>query len=117
MGFWIPAILLGSVGASHHYASKELDYITKEADQPTFGFWWGVSLGVLGGVWIGFSYHQGIRRGLKCLEWFAGVDESASNKQNTAFHHSPSQLCTSDMHPSNHTGYIPVPPKPNLAAP
>lgn len=111
MGFWIPAILLGSVGASHHYASKELDFITKEADQPTFGFWWGVSLGVLGGIWIGFNCHQSIRRSIKCLEWLAGIDETSSTKRDPVSH--PAQFYSSDIANNSAAGYNPLPTKNN----
>lgn len=70
MGFWIPALLVGGVGASHHYATRELDYITKEVEQPTFGFWWGVLLGVLSGIWIGVSFHGSFLGAFRWMEWF-----------------------------------------------
>ncbi|KAF8821110.1 hypothetical protein IE077_004381 [Cardiosporidium cionae] len=55
MGFFIPALFFGGLGMSHLYATKELDDIFREGDQPLFGFWWGAAIGLLGGIWIGWN--------------------------------------------------------------
>lgn len=82
MGIWIPALLLGGVGASHHYASRELDYITKEVEQPTFGFWWGISLGLFGGLWTGITFRSAFIRAFKWLEWIVTFGEFGGNRRN-----------------------------------
>lgn len=40
---------------SQHLASKELDDLIREAEQPIFGFWWGVGLGFVIGAWAGYN--------------------------------------------------------------
>lgn len=41
---------------TQHLASRELDDLLRQAEQPIFGFWWGVGFGVLIGVWIGYNF-------------------------------------------------------------
>ena len=55
MGFFLPALLLGGFGVSQHLASKELDDLIREAEQPLFGFWWGAGLGFVAGIWCGYN--------------------------------------------------------------
>lgn len=62
MGFFLPALLLGGFGVSQHLASKELDDLIREADQPVFGFWWGVGLGFLVGAWAGYNLGPFIKK-------------------------------------------------------
>ncbi|PFH36150.1 hypothetical protein BESB_043420 [Besnoitia besnoiti] len=56
MGFFLPALFVGGLGMTQHLASRELDDLLRQAEQPVFGFWSGVGFGVLLGVWIGFNF-------------------------------------------------------------
>lgn len=56
MGFFLPALFVGGLGMTQHLASRELDDIVRQAEQPVFGFWWGFSLGALTGLWIGCNF-------------------------------------------------------------
>eukprot|EP00922_Rhytidocystis_sp_ex-Travisia-forbesii_P009631 GHVS01014086.1.p1 GENE.GHVS01014086.1~~GHVS01014086.1.p1 ORF type:complete len:209 (-),score=63.59 GHVS01014086.1:262-888(-) len=84
-GFFLPAALMGGLGLSHHFASRELDDIYKQAETPLFGFWWGVGLGVLAGVWVGANFHRffgllfdfgetAVRLGMQLLTTRGGAD-------------------------------------------
>ncbi|CBZ50511.1 conserved hypothetical protein [Neospora caninum Liverpool] len=56
MGFFLPALFVGGLGMTQHLASRELDDLLRQAEQPLFGFWWGVGFGVIIGVWVGYNF-------------------------------------------------------------
>ncbi|KEP61397.1 UNVERIFIED_CONTAM: hypothetical protein HHA_320470 [Hammondia hammondi] len=66
MGFFLPALFVGGLGMTQHLASRELDDLIRQAEQPLFGFWWGVGFGVVVGVWVGCNFASFFRR-LKTL--------------------------------------------------
>lgn len=57
MVLFVPA-LLGGLGLSHLYASRELDHIAREAEEPFLKFWHGTAIGLVAGVWIGANFHS-----------------------------------------------------------
>lgn len=67
MSWWIPLLLLGGVGASHHAATRELEYVSRE-DKPLFNVWWGLGIGFALGLTVGIRYNGTIKLAGKILD-------------------------------------------------
>lgn len=89
MSWWIPILLLGGVGASHHAATRELEYVSRD-EQPLLNVWWGLGIGFAIGVTVGFRYHGTIKLATNVLDQvitnkLADTENQPPNKNNCGF--------------------------------
>lgn len=76
MVFFLPAMVLGGLGTSHHYATKELENISKASNRHRVGFFWGAAFGLTIGVWLGANFSKAFLRLFSMTDWLLGSDSS-----------------------------------------
>eukprot|EP00389_Voromonas_pontica_P018584 GDKH01029241.1.p2 GENE.GDKH01029241.1~~GDKH01029241.1.p2 ORF type:complete len:89 (+),score=5.07 GDKH01029241.1:121-387(+) len=79
MGFFIPAVLLGSLGAGTVQVQKNSSYegmLAREQYTPIFGFWWGMGVGMFFGVWLGATFAPSVSEVWKWIDLFWGGGSS-----------------------------------------
>eukprot|EP00920_Eleutheroschizon_duboscqi_P012920 GHVT01030625.1.p1 GENE.GHVT01030625.1~~GHVT01030625.1.p1 ORF type:complete len:140 (+),score=15.52 GHVT01030625.1:2154-2573(+) len=81
MGYFLPAMIVGGLGMGHRYATKELDEIIREGERPTFGFGWGVLIGLFTGWWVGYTFHGFFYRVHHSIVYCLGFANSIANTQ------------------------------------
>lgn len=77
-----PAMILGGLGMSHHIATKELDTISRESERPIFGFWSGITVGGLLGLWMGANFSGFFLHVFSLFDWLLGSDNFLEDEKN-----------------------------------
>ncbi|CEM01966.1 unnamed protein product [Vitrella brassicaformis CCMP3155] len=82
MGIFLPALLLGGGLLGGQAYLKEYEQTLKDGhgtpagQTPVFGFWTGLGVGLLFGLWFGATFRDPVLKVFNCLDYLLGAQSS-----------------------------------------